>query len=92
MNLLKQPRKMKRIIIIGASSGLGRRIAIDFARYGFRVGIAARREDRLKEIKALYPDRIEYLAIDVTADDAVARFNHLPNSSTRASAQLWMSM
>ena len=68
---------MKRIIIIGASSGLGRRIAIDFARYGFRVGIAARREDRLKEIKALYPDRIEYLVIDVTADDAVARFNHL---------------
>lgn len=68
---------MKRIVIIGASSGLGRRLALDFARYGFRVGIAARREERLREIKQQYPDRIEYLAIDVTADDAVSRFNHL---------------
>lgn len=68
---------MKRIVIVGASSGLGERIALDFARYGFRVGIAARREDRLKAIKEKYPDRIEYLAIDVTATDAVSRFNHL---------------
>lgn len=69
--------KMKRIVIIGASSGIGKRIALDFARYGFRLGIAARREDRLKEIKKQYPDRIEYLPIDVTADDAVGRFNRL---------------
>ncbi len=68
---------MKRIVIIGASSGLGRRLALDFARYGFRVGIAARREERLRQIKQHYPDRIEYLSIDVTADDAVSRFNHL---------------
>ena len=68
---------MKRIIIIGASSGLGERIALDFARYGFRVGIAARRENRLKQIKKQFPDRIEYLTIDVTATNAVSRFNHL---------------
>lgn len=68
---------MKKIIIIGASSGMGMRIATDFARFGWRVGIAARREDRLKEIKALYPDRIEYMAIDVTAPDAVDRFYRL---------------
>lgn len=68
---------MKRIVIIGASSGLGERLALDFARYGYRVGIAARRESRLKAIKDHYPDRIEYLPIDVTAEDAVSRFNHL---------------
>lgn len=68
---------MKKIIIIGASSGMGRRVAIDFARLGWRVGIAARREDRLKEIKALYPDRIEYMTIDVAAPDAVERFYKL---------------
>lgn len=68
---------MKRIVIVGASSGLGERVALDFARYGYRVGIAARRESRLKAIKDKYPDRIEYLAIDVTAEDAVSRFNHL---------------
>lgn len=68
---------MKKIIIIGASSGMGMRIATDFARMGWRVGIAARREDRLKEIKDLYPDRIEYKVIDVSAPDAVDRFYEL---------------
>ncbi len=68
---------MNKIVIIGASSGMGMRIATDFARMGWRVGIAARREDRLKEIKALYPDRIEYLTIDVAAEDAVERFYSL---------------
>lgn len=68
---------MKKLIVVGASSGMGMRIATDFARLGWRVGIAARREDRLREIRNLYPDRIEYMAIDVTADDAVERFNNL---------------
>lgn len=68
---------MKKIIIIGASSGMGMRVAKDFARLGWRVGIAARREEPLKAIKDLYPDRVEYMTIDVTADDAVERFNNL---------------
>lgn len=68
---------MKKVIIVGASSGIGMRVATDFARMGWRVGIAARREDKLKEIKELYPERIEYMAIDVTAPDAVDRFNRL---------------
>ncbi|MBO5267417.1 MAG: SDR family NAD(P)-dependent oxidoreductase [Muribaculaceae bacterium] len=60
---------MKRIVIIGASSGIGRRIATDFARYGWRVGAAARNTEALTELKALYPDNIEYAGIDVTAPD-----------------------
>lgn len=68
---------MKKIIIVGASSGMGRRLALDFARLGWRVGIAARREDQLKEIKAQNPDRIEYATIDVAAQDAVDRFYNL---------------
>lgn len=60
---------MKRIVIIGASSGIGRRIATDFARYGWRVGAAARNTEALTELKALYPDNIEYAGIDVTAQD-----------------------
>lgn len=36
---------MKKIVIIGASSGIGMRVATDFARLGWRVGIAARREE-----------------------------------------------
>lgn len=68
---------MKKIIIIGASSGLGARIATDFARGGWRVGIAARREQRLQELKELYPENIVTKAIDVTAPDASQRFTEL---------------
>lgn len=68
---------MKRIIVIGASSGMGRRVAEDFAKAGWRVGIAARNEDRLREIRDLFPERITYATIDVTAQDAVKRFEDL---------------
>ncbi len=68
---------MKKIVIIGASSGIGMRVATDFARLGWRVGIAARREELLKTIKDQYPDRIEYMGLDVTAPDAVERFYKL---------------
>ena len=81
---------MKKIIIIGASSGMGMRVATDFARLGWRVGIAARREAPLKEIKALYPDRVEYMTIDVTADDAVERFYGTPSWTTPATWRLSM--
>ncbi len=68
---------MKRIVIIGASSGIGRRIAVDFAKMGWKVAIAARREDKLQEVAAQVPDRIIYRTIDVTAQDAVEKFNNL---------------
>ncbi|MBD5330756.1 MAG: SDR family NAD(P)-dependent oxidoreductase [Bacteroides sp.] len=68
---------MKKIIIIGASSGLGYQMAADFARVGCRVGIAARRTEPLQTIKDLYPDRVATAEIDVTAPDAVKRFYDL---------------
>ena len=68
---------MKKIIIIGASSGMGMKIATDFARAGWRVGIAARNEERLRAVRDLFPDRIVYSTIDVTAQDAVKRFENL---------------
>lgn len=68
---------MKKIIVIGASSGIGMQIAADFARVGCRVGIAARRGERLETLKQLYPGRVEAMTIDVTAPDAVKRFYDL---------------
>lgn len=65
---------MKKIVIVGASSGLGERIATDFARAGWRVGIAARRVDKLEQIKSLYPSNIAVSEIDVTAPDAMKKF------------------
>jgi len=68
---------MKRIIIIGASSGLGARLAADYARSGWKVGIAARRQKPLEQLKTDYPQQIEYLTLDVTATDATGRFLEL---------------
>jgi len=68
---------MKKIAIIGASSGLGARIAADFAAMGCRVAIAARREKPLKELQRRYPQNIVYQTIDITANDAAKRFQRL---------------
>ena len=68
---------MKKIVMIGASSGLGERMAADFARVGCRVGLAARRTEPLEAIKALYPDRVAVKAIDVRSSDAVRNFYDL---------------
>lgn len=68
---------MNRIIIIGASSGLGRRIAEEYAHKGWHVGIAARREQPLKELQEQFPDNVVYHTIDVTSGNAEERFKYL---------------
>lgn len=61
---------MKKAIVIGASSGLGHEVSKLLLADGMQLGIAARRVDRLEEVKALAPDRVEVQAIDVTSDEA----------------------
>lgn len=68
---------MKRVIIIGASSGMGQEVAKLLLAEGCQLGVAARREDRLDALKQLAPDRVEVQAIDVTTDDATARLREL---------------
>ncbi len=41
---------MKSVIIIGASTGIGRELALEFARAGFAVGITARRGELLQQL------------------------------------------
>ena len=61
---------MKRIVIVGATSGIGRELAKGFAHMGWKVGIAGRHEDLLKQMQAEAPDRIEYGVIDVNDEEA----------------------
>lgn len=46
----QQMFKDKKVWITGASSGIGREMAIQFARHGADVAISARRKDRLEEL------------------------------------------
>lgn len=68
---------MKKGIVIGASSGLGQEVARLLLDEGWQLGIAARRIERLEEVKALAPDRVEIQAIDVTAEDAPKALDEL---------------
>ncbi len=56
---------------------MGLEVAKLFLDRGCRVGVAARREDRLEALKQLAPDRVVTAALDVTADDADRRLRDL---------------
>ena len=68
---------MKKVVIIGASSGIGQQVAKLLLDKGYYLGIAARRQDRLLALKQLVPDRVVTAAIDVTAEDADLRLRSL---------------
>lgn len=65
--------KGKNAIIVGASSGIGMEVAKVLLSDGWQLGIAARREDKLLELKAMAPERIKVMTIDVTQSDAGER-------------------
>ena len=58
----------KTIWITGASSGIGKALAIKFAKEGWKVAISARREKLLEEISKIQND-IFYFPLDVTDID-----------------------
>ncbi|MBR5297288.1 MAG: SDR family NAD(P)-dependent oxidoreductase [Parabacteroides sp.] len=67
----------KRIIIIGATSGIGYEIAQIYRKLGWRIGIAGRRADRLEQMRLEAPEQFETEPIDVTQPDAPERLIRL---------------
>ena len=63
----------KKAIIVGASSGIGREVARLLLADGWHVGVAARREEPLMELKTSAPERVEVMGIDITKEDAGER-------------------
>lgn len=61
---------MKRIVIIGASSGIGEKLALLYAAEGNRVGITGRRNGLLLEIQKQHPSNIFTSCFDASADAA----------------------
>lgn len=66
--------KPERVLVTGASRGIGRGVAEQLLREGRRVVLAARDEDRLAEVASIAPERASVLVADVANDgDLVAR-------------------
>ena len=73
---MKHP--LRSVIIIGATSGIGRAVTERLVAEGVRVSIAGRREDRLKEIQEyLGAERVSYRVMDVTEASATVALDEL---------------
>ncbi|MBR2887388.1 MAG: SDR family NAD(P)-dependent oxidoreductase, partial [Bacteroidales bacterium] len=57
-----------KIVIAGASSGLGFETAKLFISAGWKVSVCARRIDRLKELVDLNPDNVTAYQLDICED------------------------
>ena len=67
---------MKTAIIIGATSGIGRAVAIRLLEKGWTVGISGRRSDALEDIASIY-ERAVPQQMDITTPDAVSTLDSL---------------
>ena len=63
----------KTIIIIGATSGIGRALYENYAADGNLIGIVGRRANLLDELRQEYPDTTVTATADVTKQDEIAR-------------------
>lgn len=68
---------MKRAIVIGASSGIGKEVAQNLINEGWTVGLAARRDGLMLSMMHATPDRVKVAKIDVNASNAADELNKL---------------
>jgi short-subunit dehydrogenase len=69
----------QKIIIIGATSGIGRNMSSIYISKGNRVGISGRRLELLQEIKQQSPQQVEFECFDVTGKENISHLESLVN-------------
>lgn len=67
----------KKIIIVGASSGIGREIAYKYATNYNKVGITGRRKNLLNELKEKFPEQILTSVFDVMGNENQQKIQQL---------------
>ena len=70
---------MKKAIIIGATSGIGKELAKILAENDYLVGITGRREKNLEEIKKTKPENYIIKSFDCTTESNSEKLNELVN-------------
>jgi short-subunit dehydrogenase len=70
----------KKVAIIGATSGIGRALAVEMHERGYIVGATGRRVERLQELHQELDNRIHIQYMDVTElSDAIEQLHQLKN-------------
>ncbi|MEQ9264318.1 MAG: SDR family NAD(P)-dependent oxidoreductase [Balneolaceae bacterium] len=57
---------MKKVLITGATSGIGRELSIQFAKKGYMLSLIGRRAEKLEELKEEIGDNVFIHTLDVT--------------------------
>ena len=68
---------MKKAIVIGATSGIGRETAVRLVDEGWEVSVSGRRIEALEAFREEYGERVHIKQMDVTQEDATARLDAL---------------
>jgi len=72
---------VKRVIIIGATSGIGKALAVHYAQNGCTVGVSGRRQHLLKEVQEQFPANIFTACFDVCGEENIAQLESLIQQS-----------
>ena len=67
----------KKVIIIGATSGIGREVANIYIAQGWKVGVAGRRAQELEALRLTAPEQVFTQVLDVTEDNAQQKLHTL---------------
>jgi len=62
---------IKRVIIVGASSGIGKELVLQLAKSNYLIGITGRRGELLEQLRQQYPEKIYCCEIDNTQTDTL---------------------
>ncbi len=68
---------MQKVIIVGATSGIGRELARIYAGSGNLVGVTGRRQELLYSLQLEYPNHIVTECFDVTGSECISHLERL---------------
>nr|WP_299171396.1 SDR family NAD(P)-dependent oxidoreductase [uncultured Allomuricauda sp.] len=67
----------QKAIVVGATSGIGKELALILSQNGYQVGITGRREELLNQLEKEYPDTFVPNAFDCTSENALENLQNL---------------
>jgi NADP-dependent 3-hydroxy acid dehydrogenase YdfG len=69
---IEEKNSLKKILVIGGGSGMGKAIALKLSNEGLSVSIAGRRKDKLLEVAEESNQKIKTHQVDISNRDSIA--------------------